>query len=77
MRKEKKEKNSEEQQKPNTEAEVSDNSQKYDWGKRKKKQQQFKRLIGFLSAKKIDNYNRGGKRGKKEKKKESTEHVTK
>ena len=37
MRKEKKEKNSEEQQKPNTEAEVYDNNKKCDWGKRKRK----------------------------------------
>ena len=57
MRKEKKEKNSEEQQKPNTEAEVYDNNKKCDWGKRKKK---FKSLIGFLSANKINNYNGAG-----------------
>ena len=35
-------------------------------GKKKKQQQQkFKRLIGFLSANKIDNYNRGGEKEKK------------
>ena len=73
-----KEENSIELQKSNIEAEVSDNSKKYDWGI-KKKQQKFKRLIGFLSANKIDIYNRGGKKGEKEKKnpKESTEQVKK
>ena len=39
----------------------------------------FKSLIGFLSANKIDNYNREGERGKKEIKnpKDSTEQVKK
>ena len=65
----KKEENSTELQKANIQAEVSDNSKKCDWGKKKKKQQQkFKRLIGFLSANKIDNYNVGGG-GRKEKEK--------
>ena len=51
----KKEESSIELQKPNVEAEVYDNNKKYDWGKKK-----LKSLIGFLSANKIDNYNRRG-----------------
>ena len=44
----------------------------------KEKKKMLKSLIGFLSANEIDNYNRGGKRGKKENiPKESTEHVKK
>ena len=65
MRKEKKEKNSEEQQKPNTEAEVYDNNKKCDWDQKKRKKKQLKNLIGFLSANKMDNYNREGKKRKK------------
>ena len=40
------------------------------WLRKKKKQKKLKRLIGFLSANKIDNYYRGvgGKEKKKEKK---------
>ena len=57
MRKEKKEKNSEEQQNPNTEAEVYDNNKKCDWEKK-----ELKSLIGFLCANKTDNYDRGGER---------------
>ena len=54
LKKEKRKKeNSSELQKPNIEAEVYDNK-KCDWEKKK-----LKSLIGFLSAKKIDNYNRG------------------
>ena len=44
------------------EAEVYDNNKKGVWGKKKKK---LKSLIGFLSDNKIDNYNRGGKKGGK------------
>ena len=48
------------------------------WGKRKKKK--LKSLIGFLSANKIDIYNRGREKEKKKKEKnpeESTEQVKK
>jgi len=51
--------------KPNLKAEVYDNNKKCDWGKKRKK---LKSLIGFLSANKIDNYNRGGEKGKRKKK---------
>ena len=45
---------------------------------KKNKKQKLKSLIGFLSANKINSYNRGGKKKKKEKKKkESTEQVKK
>jgi len=45
---------------------------------RKKKKKKLKSLIGFLSANKIDNYNSGGKGGKKENiPKESTEQIKK
>ena len=53
-RKKRERENSTELQKPNIEAEVYDNK-KCNWEKKKK----LKSLIGFLSAKKIDNYNRG------------------
>ena len=56
-------------QKPNVEAEVYNNNKKCDWEKKK-----LKTLIGFLSANKIDNYNRVGKK-KKTNPKESTEQV--
>ena len=52
-----KEENSTELQKTNLEAEIYDNNKKCDLGKRKKKK--LKSLIGFLSANKINNYNRG------------------
>ena len=41
------------------------------------KKRKLKSLIGFLGANKIDNYNRGGKKGKEKKKnaKESTEPI--
>ena len=61
--------NTTELQKPNLEAEVYNNSKKCDWGEKK-----LKSLIGFLSAKKINNYNRGGQKGEKNPK-ESTEQV--
>ena len=48
--------NSTELQKPNVGAEVHNNNKKCDWGEKK-----LKSLIGFHSANKIDNYNRGGK----------------
>ena len=76
--KKKKRKNSIELQKPSAEAEVYDNNKKCDWGKTKRKIK-FKRLIGFLSADKINSYN-GGKKWEKTKKKnpkESTEQVKK
>ena len=41
-------------------------------------EKKLKSLTGFLSANKIDNYNRGGKKGKREKRKNpkaSTEQV--
>ena len=67
----KKEENFTELQRTSVEAEVYDSNKKCDWGKKK-----LKSLIGFLSANKIDNYNRW--RGKKEKNpKESTEQVKK
>ena len=70
-REKKKKENSTELQKPNIEEEVYDNK-KCVWGKKKK----LKSLIGFHSAKKIDNYNRGRGKGKKEKNpKQSTEQV--
>ena len=40
------------------------------------KKKNLKSLIGFLSAKKINNYNRGGQKGEKNPK-ESTEQVKK
>ena len=55
--------NSKELQKPNVEAEVYNNNKKCDWEKK------LKSLIGFLSANKIDNYNRGGEKEKKKEKK--------
>ena len=42
------------------------------------KKRKFKSLIGFHSANKVNNYNRGGKKRKKKKKKnpkESTEQI--
>ena len=54
--------NSTELQKPNVEAEIYNNNKKCDWGKK------LKSLIRFHSAKKIDNYNVGG-RGKRIRKK--------
>ena len=57
--------NTTELQKPSIKAEVYDNSEKRDWGKKKK----LKSLIGFLSANKIYNYNRGVKKGEQKKKK--------
>ena len=51
--------NSTEPQKPNIEAGVY-NNKKCDWEKKN-----LKSLIGFLSANKINNYNRGEKRKKK------------
>ena len=57
--------NSTELQKPNVEAEVYDNNKKRDWGKKRKK---LKSLTGFLSANKIDNYKRGGRKGKRKEK---------
>ena len=73
-RKEKREGNSRELQKPNLEAEVYDNNKKCDWGEKK-----LKSLIGFLSAHKINNYNGGGRGmggvGRKKDPKESTEQV--
>ena len=44
---------------------------KCDWEKKKSS----KKLIRFHSANKIDNYNGGGVKGKKKKKKESIEQV--
>ena len=41
------------------------------------KKKKLKSLIGFLSANKIDNYNRGGKDKMKNNPKESTEQVKK
>jgi len=70
----KKEENFTELQKPNVEAEVYDNNKKMCL--RKKKKKKLKSLIGFLSANKIDNYNRGGKKGGKNPK-ESIEQVKK
>ena len=61
--------NSTELQKPNVGAEVHNNNKKCDWGEKK-----LKSLIGFHSANKIDNCNRGGKKEKKNPK-ESTEQV--
>ena len=67
-RKEKKE-NCTEVQKPYVEAEVYNKNKKCDWGKKK-----LKILIRFHSVNKIDNYNRGGGKRKKNPK-ESTEQV--
>ena len=47
----------------NVEAEVYNNNKKCDGGKKK-----IKSLIGFHGANKIDNFNRGGEKRKKEKK---------
>ena len=46
---------------------------------RKKKKKKLKSLIGFHSANKIDNYNRGGKKGKRRGKnpEKSTEQIKK
>ena len=47
---------------------------------RKKKKKKLKSLTGFISANKIDNYNRGGQKGGKKKEKnadETTEQVKK
>ena len=63
--KRKRKENSPELQKPNVETEVYSNNKKCDWGKKRK----FKSLIGFHSANKVNNYNRGGKKRKKKKKK--------
>ena len=63
MEKKKKE-NSTELWKPNIEAEVY-NNKKCDWEREKK----LKSLIRFHSANKIGNYNRGGKRKEKKRKK--------
>ena len=49
-------------QKPNIEAEFYKNNKKCDWEKK-----MLKNLIRFHSANKINNYNQGGKKGKKEK----------
>ena len=68
----KKKENSKELQKPNVEAEVYNNSKKCNWGNKTK----LKSLIGFHSAKKINNYNRGGGKWKKNPK-ASTEQVKK
>ena len=65
LRKERKKENATELQKPNVEAEIYDNNKKCDWGKRKKK---LKSLTGFLSANKIDIYNRGREKEKMKKK---------
>ena len=54
IKKREKEGNSTELQKPNVEAEVYNNNKKCDWEKK-----MLKSLIGFHSANKIDNYNRG------------------
>ena len=62
-----KEESSTELQKPNIEVEVYDNNKKV-W-LRKKEKTKLKSLIKFLSANKIDNYNRGGKKGKQRKSK--------
>ena len=61
-------------QKSNVEVEVYNNNKNMIGRKRKKK---LKSLIGFHSANKTDNYNGGGKKGKKRIKnpKESTEQV--
>ena len=56
MEEERKKENPTELQKPNIEAEVYNNNKKCDWGKKQK----LKSLIGFLSANKINNYNRVG-----------------
>ena len=64
--------------KPNVETEVYDNNKiNVTEEKEKKKKKTLKSLIGFLSAKKIDNYNRGRKKGKKKNPEESTEQVKK
>jgi len=60
--KKKKKENSIELQKPNVEAEDF-NNKKLDWGGKKKRALS---LIRFHSANKINNYNRVGKKGKKE-----------
>ena len=69
--KSKKKENSTELQKPNIEAEIYNSNKKYDLQKKKI----LKSLIGFLSASKIDNYNRGGGGREKKKSKKSTEQV--
>ena len=62
---ERKKENNTELQKPNVEAEVYNNNKRYDWEKKEKKNKKLKSLIRFLSANKIDNYNRGGGKEKK------------
>jgi len=58
-----KKENSTELQKPNIEVEVYNNSKNVTEEKKR-----LKSLIGFHSANRIDNYNRGGKKGKKKSK---------
>ena len=38
-------------------------------------EKKLKSLIGFLSANKINNYNRGGKKGKEKKKRKIQKHL--
>ena len=65
--------NSTELQNPNIEAEVYDNNKKCDWGG----VGELKSLTGFLSANKINNYNRGGKKEKEKNPNKFTEQVKK